>query len=145
MREQFLFDEEEPFLHKLKELVDRNVPRANIATYTPFHVHQVEEILREPPSKLRFFTLVGAIAGMIVGFALTILTVRSWPLITGGKPLISIPPFIIIAYELTILFGSICTLIGFLILSKLPSRRGVETGGEFGNKFAIIVDSEENR
>ena len=41
-------------------------------------------------------------------------------MITGGKPLISIPPFVVIAFELTILLGAIGGMIGFLVLSGLP-------------------------
>ena len=58
--------------------------------------------------------------GCFAGFALPIYTVLDWPLITGGKPLISIPPFVVIAFELTILFSAIAGVIGFLGLSGLP-------------------------
>ena len=42
---------------------------------------------------------------------------------TGGRPLITIPPFLIISYELTILFGILATVFGFLISARLPAIR----------------------
>ena len=56
-------------------------------------------------SPVRVFVLVGGLLGCLSGFALPIYTVLDWPLITGGMPLISIPPFVVIAFELTILFA----------------------------------------
>ena len=44
-------------------------------------------------------------------------------LITGGKPVVSIPPFVVIAFEMMILFGGLCTLIGLVVLGRLPSFR----------------------
>jgi hypothetical protein len=72
---------------------------------------------------VRLFTLVGALTGTAAGFALTIWTALKWNLITGGKPVVSIPPFVVIAFELTILLGGLCTLLGLLVTAKLPSFR----------------------
>jgi hypothetical protein len=69
---------------------------------------------------VRVFTLVGAIVGGILGLGLTINTSIGYPLITGGKPIVSMPAFIVIAFELTILFGAIGTLLGLLILARVP-------------------------
>jgi hypothetical protein len=41
----------------------------------------------------------------------------------GGKPFSSIPPYTIIAFELTILFGGLMTLIGLLVFGRLPSTK----------------------
>jgi hypothetical protein len=43
-----------------------------------------------------------------------------WPLVTGGKPIISIPAWVIIAFELTILFGALSTVPGLFINARLP-------------------------
>ena len=87
----------------------------SIAVYSPVPVDEIEEALTGhglPLSQVRLFTLVGALTGTAAGFALTIWTSLKWDLITGGKPVVSIPPFVVIAFELTILFGGLCTLLG---------------------------------
>jgi molybdopterin-containing oxidoreductase family membrane subunit len=43
-----------------------------------------------------------------------------WGLTTGGKPVASIPPFIVIAFEMTILFGGVATVLGMALLGRLP-------------------------
>jgi hypothetical protein len=98
----------------------------SIATYSPVPLDDFEEALTGdglPRSPVRLFTLVGALTGTASGFALTIWTALKWNLITGGKPVVSIPPFVVIAFELTILLGGLCTLLGLLVTTRLPSFR----------------------
>ena len=145
MAEPMVFREKERFLESLRELVRDGVPRERIRVITPFGVPEVEEILPGKRSKVRFFALLGAASGTVTGFAFTILTSLSWPLIVGGKPIVSIPPFIIIAFALTILFGALSTFAGFLLLSRLPSPRGIRSEVEYGNAFVILVEDGERR
>lgn len=92
----------------------------NLRVASPVPRHEFEEVLGRRESPVRVFTLVGAITGGIVGFLLTINTSIGYPLITGGKPIVSMPTFIVIAFELTILFGAIGTLLGLLVLARVP-------------------------
>ncbi|HAM33559.1 MAG TPA: hypothetical protein DCP41_08720, partial [Deltaproteobacteria bacterium] len=89
MAEPMVFREKERFLESLRELVRDGVPRERIRVITPFGVPEVEEILPGKRSKVRFFALLGAASGTVTGFAFTILTSLSWPLIVGGKPIVS--------------------------------------------------------
>ena len=141
MSNEFKFDTKEEFLEKLEELVKSGVSPKSFTTLTPFHVHEAEHIVKAKPSELRFFTLAGALSGFFLSFAFIIYTVLSWPLITGGKPLISIPAFIIIAFECTILLGGIVSLLGFLHLNRLPNIKRVIEPRECGSQFIIIRDS----
>jgi len=140
-----VFEEKEKFLERLRGLVQEGVPGERIRVITPFGVPEVEEILPGKRSKVRYFALVGAASGTVTGFAFTILTSLSWPLIVGGKPIVSIPPFIIIAFALTILFGALSTFAGFLLLSRLPSLRGIRSGEEHGNAFVILIEDGERQ
>jgi Protein of unknown function (DUF3341) len=94
-----------------------------ISTYSPVPLEEFEEALTGyglPLSPVRLFTLVGAITGTVTGFWLTIWSSIKWGLVVGGKPVVSIPPFVVIAFELTILLGGLCTLLALLLLSRLP-------------------------
>lgn len=141
MSGEFKFDSKEEFLEKLEELVKKGVKLNAITTLTPFHVHEAEHIMKSKPSELRFFTLVGALAGFFLSFIFIIYTVLDWPLITGGKSLVSIPAFIIIAFECTILIGGIVSLLGFLHLNRLPNIKRVIEPRECGSQFIIIYNS----
>ncbi len=142
MKQEFSFDKKDDFLEKLKSLIKSGVKKKNISVVLPFPVSEIDKILASPPSNIRFFALLGAIIGLITGFAFTIYTVLSWPIITGGKPIISIPAFIIIAFELTILFGAIASFAGFLLFAKLPSLKQITSSEEYGNKFVIVINNE---
>ena len=148
MSREYAFDDEHDFVHKLEELVAAGVKPEEIDTVTPYPSHHAMNILGDSPDRskslVKWFTLVGAVTGMSAGFGLTIYTVLHWPLLTGGKPIISIPAFIIIAYELTILLGGIFSFLGFVLLSRLPSIKGIACPDqETGNKFIIQVEEEE--
>jgi hypothetical protein len=45
---------------------------------------------------------------------------NNWPIIVGGKPYSSVTPYTIIAFELTILFGVLMTVLGVFVFGKLP-------------------------
>lgn len=96
---------------------------ADIRTYAPYPDHHIEKALGYGPSPVRVFTLVGALTGTATGFAFTTWTSMDWPLVTGGKPIVSIPAYVVIAFEMTILFGALAAVIGLFINAKLPSTR----------------------
>jgi hypothetical protein len=145
MSGRYEFEEAGPFLEKLRELVRAGMPPERLTVLTPVPLAEAEEILGERPSPLRFFTLAGGLAGLATGLLFPILTVEHWPLITGGKPLISIPPFIIIAFALTILLGSLASLAGFLWLTRFPSPGRIRAPLEHDNRYVILVAEERSR
>ena len=94
----------------------------HLEVYMPAPMHEIEDVMERgrPVSRVRLFTLIGALTGTASGFTLTIWSAMQWGLVTGGKPIASIPPFVVIAFELTILFGGIATVIGMVVLGRLP-------------------------
>ena len=62
----------------------------------PAHYPAVVEALGRPRSLLGWVTFPGAILGLLCGLGLTIGTSVAWPLVTGGKPIVSLPPFVIV-------------------------------------------------
>jgi hypothetical protein len=145
MTKRVAFQDRQEFVRELKKLLESGVSKRSIRVLTPYSVHEAEDLLRPDPSPIRYLTLSGALLGMIAGFALTIFTALSWPLITGGKPIISIPPFIIIAFELTILFGALASFAGFLIFAGLPSLKRIFEPEECMNEFVILRDDLEEK
>jgi hypothetical protein len=142
MTQKYLCDDKTEFLAKLKELVDDGVPTSSIEVRTPVPVHEAFHILRTPPSPLGWFTGTGAVLGAAMGFGLTTYAVLAWPLITSGKPLISLPPFMIIAFELTILLGAVASILGFFHLNRFPDIRSILAPEETGNAYAIFVKEQ---
>lgn len=124
----------------------------DLTVYTPVPVHEIEEVLERdrPVSRVRLFTLIGGLTGTFSGFFLTIWSSVEWGLITGGKWMAltaegitgaSIPPYVVIAFELTILFGGLATVIGMITLGRLPKLRPSPTyDPRFTNdRFGVAV------
>ena len=74
----------------------------------------------EPVHKLFRWPLVGAACGFIIGLVLTTGTQLAYPVVTGGKPILGIPPMAIIIYEGTMLGAIVFTVIGVVFESRLP-------------------------
>jgi hypothetical protein len=72
------------------------------------------------PHKLYVFPFVGAFCGFSVGLFLTAGTQLVYPMVTGGKPVLSIPPMVNIMYEGTMLGAILFTVLGILFESRLP-------------------------
>jgi molybdopterin-containing oxidoreductase family membrane subunit len=99
-------------------------------------------------SPVRAFTLVGGIAGCATGAWLTLWMSYDWPLVVGGKPVGSIPPYVVIMFEMTILFGALSTLLGIALNTLYAVRRRgtIAYDPRFTNdKFGIFVPVEGGR
>lgn len=90
---------------------------------SPIPLHGAEKVLGEKKSVIKRFTFFGALFGMLFGFSLAAGTAVLSLLPTGGRPIITIPPFLIITYEMTILCGILATVIGFLVSARFPAMR----------------------
>ena len=138
------FAEEEQCAHAIEELRAANVTR--FRAFSPFPSHIIKHALHQPKSNARWVSLTGGISGVLTGLALTIGTTYEWRLNAGGKPLISWPPFIVICFELMILFGGIFGFFGFLGFSGMPALEPAEGFKDrfTGDAFGIAVHCDED-
>lgn len=94
----------------------------DVKVFSPTPNHEIEEEIDLPPSPVRFFTLFGGLLGATCGFGFTVLTSLDWPIPVSAKPIVSIPPYMVIVFELTVLFGALATLVGLLFNSLIRKR-----------------------
>src|SRR4029077_21019790 len=92
-----------------------------VEAYSPFAIEEVNEALGLHHNQLPTIVLGGGIIGGLTGYLMKCyLAVVSYPINFGGRPLHSWPSFIIITFELTILFAAVATVLGLLGLCGLP-------------------------
>ncbi|MDH4036550.1 MAG: DUF3341 domain-containing protein [Candidatus Krumholzibacteria bacterium] len=139
MTEKFVFESEHEFLHKLEELVKSGVKPKNIEIRAPHPVHHAEDILDMKPSIVRTYALIGGLAGAATGYLFTSLTALDWVLPVGNKPIVGIPAYTVIAFELMVLFGGLSSFLGFLVGSRMPGVRTIISSDEFVDSFEIYV------
>ena len=89
--------------------------------YSPFPIEELTEVLHLPKSKLPLIVLIGGILGGLTGYLMQYyVTVIYFPINVAGRPLHSWPMYIVITFELTILFAAISAVFGLLALCGLP-------------------------
>ena len=101
---------------------------------------------RETTHHVYVFPFVGALCGLTAGILLTSMTQMAYPLVTGGKPILSIPPMAIVTYEGTMLGAILFTVLGILFESRLPSSRtGLYDDRITGGLIGVLVTCEDDQ
>jgi len=113
----------------------------DLIVYSPAAHGEIGKVLRQKTSPVRYYTLFGALFGLLFGFSLALYTVLQWKFVVSGKPIIPWIPFVIIGFEFLILIGVFITIAGMLIHSRLPRRRlPVYYDTRFSdNRFGLLV------
>jgi hypothetical protein len=93
----------------------------------------------EGPSRVRYFTLVGSIAGFAGSMAMTYGGSLAWPLVAGGKPVVAFTGFSVIVFISTILLGGLFTVAGFLLSGGLfrAAVPGTISPSRYSERFLV--------
>jgi hypothetical protein len=90
--------------------------------FTPYPVHGLSEALGIRKSWVPYVTLVMGLSGAALGLTFMIWTsAYDWPILIGGKPMVSLPAFIPITFECGVLLGGTMTLAALLVACGLPN------------------------
>lgn len=119
--------------------------------FTPFPVHGIDEALGIKPTALPWIALIGGLSGTCIALAMQIwMNGIDYQYIISGKPYISLPAFIPVAFELTILLASFGSFFGMLALNGLPRfSNPMFTNSRFDaatdDKFFLYIDAKDPR
>jgi Protein of unknown function (DUF3341) len=92
-----------------------------IDAYSPFPVEGLAEAMGFHKNRVPLVVLIGGLIGGLSGYALQYwVSAISYPINVGGKPYHSWPAFIVVTFEMTILFAGISAVFGMLALNGLP-------------------------
>jgi hypothetical protein len=92
-----------------------------IDAYSPFPIEGLAEEIGFHYNEVPLVVLIGGIIGGITGYVMQYwMSAVDYPLNIGGKPPHSWPAFIVITFEMTILFAVISAVFGMLALNGLP-------------------------
>ena len=98
----------------------RNRGYSDLETYSPVPAEDIDEAVDEKPSKVRWFTLVGCLTGVTLGYFIPIWMSYNWEIMIAGKAFASIPAYTVIGFEFNILLGGILTVVGLFVVGGLP-------------------------
>jgi len=107
-----LYDDETDLLKAVKYANKEHLDIMDV--YSPFPVHGLDPLLGLAESRLHIAGFVyGAIGTLTAFLGMTWIFTKDWPIIFGGKPYWSVPAFIPITFETTVLFASIGMVVSF--------------------------------
>ncbi|MDP9172040.1 MAG: DUF3341 domain-containing protein [Acidobacteriota bacterium] len=117
--------------------------------YTPYPIHELDDAMDLHDNRVSLATLIGGILGGIGGFSLCAwVSAVALPLNIGGRPLLSVPMFIPITFECTILIGGLTAAISMILMNGLPlPYHPVFNVERFAaaskSKFFLCIESED--
>jgi hypothetical protein len=118
----------------------------DLVVYCSHPNHELEAALETPVSPVRLFTLIGGLTGCTAGFTMTIWMNLDWPLLVGGKAFASVPAFVPIGFELTVLIGALSTVLGVVLLILLLGKQGVLYDPRFSDdRIGVFVPAPQEK
>jgi hypothetical protein len=113
-----LYDDEGDLLHAVKAAKKAHLDIMDV--FTPFPVHGLDPALGLAESRLHIAGFIYGMTGTLTAFGfMTWVFTRDWPIIFGGKPYWSVPAFIPVTFELTVLFAAIGMVVTFYTICGL--------------------------
>jgi hypothetical protein len=89
--------------------------------YSPQPVHGLAEAIGFEKNRVALVCLVGGLLGLLTAYSLQYwINLIAYPENIAGRPFHSWPSFIIVTFELTILFGGLSAAIGMIAMNGLP-------------------------
>lgn len=118
---------------------------------SPCPRHEFYDAMGRPQSWLPWITLLFGGLGIFFGYGLPTWTALDWVLPVSQKPIVGIPAFTIIGFELMVLLGGISTAVAIVVLGhlelfrqRLPSSPAFKSYNRFSNdRFGVVVSCEE--
>lgn len=113
-----IFDDEDLVIDGVQKVRQSGVKIHEV--FSPFPVHGLDEVLGYKRSRLPIAAFMFGMTGTGLALLMQIWMLgHDWPMIIGGKNFASLPPFIPVTFELTVLLASLGMVATFLIVSDL--------------------------
>jgi hypothetical protein len=113
-----LYGDEQDLLKAVKAANEKNLEIYDV--YSPFPVHGLDPLLGLKESRLHIAGFFYGLTGTLIAFlGMTWIFTDDWPVIFGGKPYWSVPAFIPITFEMTVLLAAIGMTVSFFVVSGL--------------------------
>jgi hypothetical protein len=92
-----------------------------VEAYSPFPIEDLAETLHPRSTRVALTVLIGGLVGGLSGYALQYYVAAiSYPINVAGRPPHSMPSFVPVTFELTILFAALVGFAGVLVANGLP-------------------------
>lgn len=139
-----IFTEEHQILEAARK--SRDLGMTKFEAISPYPIHGMEDACGIKRSSIPYVTFTAGMIGLLSALALVWYTsVYDWPINVGGKPPFSLPAFIPIMFELTILFAALSSVGALFYHCGIPKIDPPTIDPDLTcDKFAIFVPENES-
>lgn len=141
------FEHSDDLVHAAAAAKDAGYKR--MEGYSPFPVHGLSDAIGFRDNRVPWIVFIAGMCGGTFGFFMQYwISVIDLPLNVGGKPLDSIPSFVPITFECTILFAVLSAFGCVLVLNLLPqpyhpifNAQGFERASQ--DRFFLCIEADD--
>jgi hypothetical protein len=113
-----VFEDEDVLISAVRKVRSSGVKIHEV--YSPFPVHGLDEALGYKKTRLPIAAFIFGMTGTALALIMQIWMLGyDWPMIIGGKNFSSLPPFIPVTFELTVLLSALGMVATFMIVSDM--------------------------
>jgi len=113
-----VFDDEDVLLDAVKQIRGNGVKIHEV--YSPFPVHGLDDALGYKRTRLPIAAFLFGMTGTSLALLMQFWMLGfDWPMIIGGKNFVSLPPFIPVTFEMTVLLSALGMVATFMIVSDM--------------------------
>lgn len=140
-----IFDDEDVVLSAITKVRESGVKIHEV--YSPFPIHGIDTALGYKRTRLPIAAFLFGLTGTVLALTMQIWMLGyDWPMIIGGKNYWSIPPFIPVTFELTVLLSALGMVGTFMIVSDLKPYKKPRLFDHriTDDKHAMAIDLSDN-
>ena len=143
-----LFNNPDAIISAARKVADSGFTKWDVNA--PYPIHGIDKAMKMKPSTLGFVTLVFGLTGVAVALLLMWWTMSvDYPMVIGGKPYFSLPAFIPVTFEVTVIMATVSTVVAmFAFFFGLPRNSHALHDTDYMKKvsrdhFGIVIESDD--
>ena len=141
-----LFNDPNAIIAAARKVADSGFTKWDVNS--PYPIHGIDKAMKMKPSKLGIVTLIFGLSGAALALILMWWTMSvDYPMIIGGKPYFSLPAFIPVTFEVTVIMATLSTVVAmFAFFFGLPKNSHALHDTDYMKKvsrdhYGIVIES----
>ncbi len=145
-----LFDKPDAIINAAKKVADSGYTKWDVNS--PYPLHGIDRAMKMKPSKLGYVTTIFGLSGTVLALLLMWWTMSvDYPMIIGGKPYFSLPAFIPVTFEVTVIMATVSSVVAmFAFFFGLPRNAHALHDTEYMKKvsrdhYGLVIESDDTK